>query len=63
VLRIERALERLSPEHRAAFLLCELEEVPGPEAASLLGVKVGTLWRRLSEARARLRAALGKEQP
>jgi RNA polymerase sigma-70 factor (ECF subfamily) len=61
--RLEQAVAELPEDHRAAFLLCEVEEVPGPEAAGLLGVKLGTLWRRLSETRARLRAALGKRGP
>jgi RNA polymerase sigma-70 factor (ECF subfamily) len=60
LLRVQQAVAALPDDHRTAFLLCEVEEVPGPQAAELLGVKVGTLWRRLSEARARLRAALGK---
>jgi RNA polymerase sigma-70 factor (ECF subfamily) len=61
--RLEEALADLSPHHRAAFLLCDVEGVPGPEAARVLEVKLGTLWRRLSEARARLRARLNQEAP
>jgi RNA polymerase sigma-70 factor (ECF subfamily) len=53
-----RALYALDPARRSAFLLCEVEGVPGAEAARILGVTQGSLYRQLSEARARLRAAL-----
>jgi RNA polymerase sigma-70 factor (ECF subfamily) len=66
--RVEAALADLTPELRAAFVLCDLEEVPGVEAARALGIREGTLWWRLHEARKALRAALadgadGKERP
>lgn len=56
--RLQAALDELPQDLRTAFVLCELEEVPGVEAAKLVGVPAGTLWRRLHEARLRLRAAL-----
>ena len=52
------ALSALPPILRETFVLCELEDVPGPEAARALGVREGTLWWRLHEARRRLRAAV-----
>src|SRR5205814_1863806 len=56
--RLAAAMDELPHDLRAAFVLCDLEEVPGVEAARALGVRAGTLWRRLHEARRALRAAL-----
>lgn len=53
--RLQQAILEL-PEHlRAAFVMCELEGVPGTEAARLLSVREGTLWRRLHDARKLIR--------
>ena len=51
-------MDALPHDLRAAFVLCDLEEMPGVEAARALDVRAGTLWRRLHEARRALRAAL-----
>lgn len=56
--RVEHALASLDPDRRAAFLLFEIEGVPGAEAAQALDVTLSTLWRRVSEARTFLRAAI-----
>jgi RNA polymerase sigma-70 factor (ECF subfamily) len=61
VQRLGAALAQLSEELRETFLLVELEEIPGVEAARILGVREGTVWRRLHDARKRLRAALEVE--
>jgi RNA polymerase sigma-70 factor (ECF subfamily) len=61
VERVSAALGRLSHERRAAFLLCEVEELSGPEAAKALGAPVGTVGRWLFEARAAVRDALEDE--
>jgi len=62
--RLRAAIGELSPKLREAFVLVYLEEVPGPEAAHVLGIREGALWKRLHEARMRLRTALqGVEQP
>jgi RNA polymerase sigma-70 factor (ECF subfamily) len=58
ITRLGDAIGGLPHDLREAFVLCELEEVPGPEAARTLGVPQGTLWRRLHEARKSLRSAL-----
>ena len=50
--RLESALADLPHELRVVFVLCALEGVPGKEAALVLGIREGTLWRRLHEARA-----------
>jgi RNA polymerase sigma-70 factor (ECF subfamily) len=56
--RLAAALEELPHDLRAAYVLCDLEELPGVEAAQVLGVRAGTLWRRLHEARRALRDAI-----
>jgi RNA polymerase sigma-70 factor (ECF subfamily) len=59
--RVGAALEALPYELREVFVLCEIEEVPGVEVARVLGLREGTVWRRLHDARKQLRAALGGE--
>ena len=56
--RLAAAVEELPHDLRAAYVLCDLEELPGVEAARVLGVRAGTLWRRLHEARRALRDAI-----
>jgi RNA polymerase sigma-70 factor (ECF subfamily) len=58
VHRLAAALDELPHDLRAAYVLCDLEDVPGVEAARALGIRAGTLWRRLHEARRALRAAI-----
>jgi RNA polymerase sigma-70 factor (ECF subfamily) len=55
---IEEALARLPHDLRVAFIMCDLEDVPGVEAARVVGVPQGTLWRRLHVARKAVRAAV-----
>lgn len=51
------------PEHlRAPIVLCDVEGTSGQEAARVLNIPEGTLWRRLHEARKQLRSALGEVQ-
>ena len=59
--RLARALQDLPPELRVAFVMCDLEEISGVEAAKTLGVRAGTMWRRLHQARLALRAAVKEE--
>lgn len=54
ITRLAEAIGRLPVDLREAFVLCTLEGLPGPEAARLLGIRPGTLWRRLHDARKRL---------
>ena len=56
--RLGAALSRLSHDQRVAFVLCDIEEMSGVEAARVLDVRQGTLWRRLHDARKRLRDEL-----
>jgi RNA polymerase sigma factor (sigma-70 family) len=59
--RLSRAAEELPHALRVAFALCDVEGISGVEAARALGVPEGTLWRRLHEARKKLREALAGE--
>ncbi len=60
VERLDVALAALPHDLAVAFVLCDLEDIPGVEAARALGVREGTMWRRLHDARKRLRAAIGE---
>lgn len=51
---LQRALDRLSDEHRDVLLLIGMEGLSYREAADVLGVPVGTVMSRLARARARL---------
>jgi RNA polymerase sigma-70 factor (ECF subfamily) len=55
-----QALDQLSFQHRAAFVLCEVEERSSPEVAQILGIPEATVRTRLHHARQKLRAALQK---
>lgn len=46
-----RAIDRLSPSHRAILLLVAIEQPSYAEGARVLGVRVGTFRSRLSRAR------------
>ena len=63
VARLAAALDELPHDLRAAYVLCDLEDVPGVEAARALGVRPGTLWRRLHDARRALRDAIEGSSP
>jgi RNA polymerase sigma-70 factor (ECF subfamily) len=56
--RIAAALATLPHDQQVAFVLCDLEGVPGVEVARALRVPEGTLWRRLHLARRAVRAAV-----
>jgi RNA polymerase sigma-70 factor, ECF subfamily len=57
------ALQTLPHDLRVAFVLCDVEEISAVEAARILQVPEGTMWRRLHIARKRLRATLAKVLP
>jgi RNA polymerase sigma-70 factor (ECF subfamily) len=57
-LDMRRALERLSPEHRAVIVLIGLEQVSYKEAADILDIPLGTVMSRLARAREQLRLLL-----
>ena len=56
--RLPAAIAELPLDLRAAFVLVDLEGERGTEAAAALGIPEGTLWRRVSEARGKLRDLL-----
>jgi RNA polymerase sigma-70 factor (ECF subfamily) len=58
--RIAEALAALPRDLQIAFILCDLEQLPGVEVAHVLDIPEGTLWRRLHTARKAMRAALEK---
>ncbi len=56
--RIAEALATLPHDQQVAFILCDLEQLPGVEVARALSIPEGTLWRRLHNARKSMRAAV-----
>lgn len=60
VQRLGEALATLPEKTRACFVMCQLEGISGPEAAAALGMRTGTVYRRIHEARAALRGVLGE---
>ena len=57
-MRSRGALDKLSPEHRAVFLLKVDEGLRYDEIAETLGISRGTVMSRLFRARARLKTLL-----
>jgi RNA polymerase sigma-70 factor (ECF subfamily) len=53
--QVAGVLDQLPEELRAVLVLCDMEDRTDPEAADLLGLKVGTAKSRLRRARARFR--------
>jgi RNA polymerase sigma-70 factor (ECF subfamily) len=61
IRRVESALSRLTEREREAFSLCVIGGVTYADAASVLGVPVGTVRSRIARARERLRTTLGAD--
>jgi RNA polymerase sigma-70 factor (ECF subfamily) len=59
--RLKGGLDVLPYDFRIVFLLCDLEGLKGTEVARALGVPEGTVWRRLHEARLRLRTYVDEQ--
>ncbi len=59
--RLRAGIEGLPYDFRVVFLLCDLEGLKGTEVAQALKIPEGTVWRRLHEARTRLRALVSSE--
>jgi RNA polymerase sigma factor (sigma-70 family) len=55
---VQKALDALRPEYRAAVVLCDIEGLSYEEIAVTVGVKLGTVRSRIHRARAQLRDAL-----
>jgi len=60
---IQRALDALPAEFRAAVVLCDLEGLTYDEIALTLGIKVGTVRSRIHRGRVLLRQALAHRAP
>ncbi len=58
--KLGSAMDQLSVELRDAYWLCVVHQVSSKDAAAELGVPIGTLTRRVCEARKRLSAAIGR---
>jgi RNA polymerase sigma-70 factor, ECF subfamily len=56
--RIDRALDQLSPEHRAVLVLHEFEGLEYKDIASRMGCSIGTVMSRLFYARRRMASLL-----
>ncbi|MGO9241304.1 MAG: RNA polymerase sigma factor [Bryobacteraceae bacterium] len=57
---VEQGLKRLTPQERAALVLCSLEGLSTAEAAAAMGVAEGTVRSHLSLARTRLKEYVGR---
>ena len=60
---VQRALDALAPEFRAAVVLCDIEGLTYEEIADVLGVKLGTVRSRIHRGRAQLRESLAHRAP
>lgn len=60
---VQRALDALPPDFRAAVVLCDIEGLSYDEIAATLGIKLGTVRSRIHRGRAQLRDALAHRDP
>ena len=60
---VQRALDALPPDFRAAVVLCDIEGLSYEEISATLGVKLGTVRSRIHRGRAQLREALAHRAP
>jgi len=60
---VQRALDALAPDFRAAVVLCDIEGLSYEEIAATLDVKLGTVRSRIHRGRAQLREALAHRAP
>ena len=60
---VQRALDGLPPDFRAAVVLCDIEGLSYEEVAATLGIKLGTVRSRIHRGRSQLRAALAHRRP
>jgi RNA polymerase sigma-70 factor (ECF subfamily) len=59
---VAAAVDALTPALKEAYVLCVIEELPGKDAAAVLGIREASLWRRLSDARETMRAFIEELQ-
>ena len=60
---IQRALDALPPQFRAAVVLCDIEGLTYEEVAEALDIKLGTVRSRIHRGRAQLRESLSHREP
>ncbi|MGZ4427707.1 MAG: RNA polymerase sigma factor SigE [Nocardioidaceae bacterium] len=60
---VEAALAALTPDFRAAVVLCDIEGLSYEEIADVLGLKLGTVRSRIHRGRSMLRKALAHRAP
>ena len=60
---IQRALDALPPQFRAAVVLSDIEGLTYEEVAETLGIKLGTVRSRIHRGRAMLRDSLSHREP
>ena len=60
--RLDRALAELPEAQRAAFVLCEIQQLSLKEAAEIENAAVGTIKSRVSRARDKLRSVLARSE-
>ena len=60
---VQDALDELSPDFRAAVVLCDIEGLTYEEISDLLGIKLGTVRSRIHRGRAQLRESLAHRAP
>lgn len=60
---IQRALDALPPQFRAAVVLCDVEGLTYDEVAETLGIKLGTVRSRIHRGRSMLRESLSHRAP
>jgi len=60
---VQRALDDLPPEFRAAVVLCDMEGLSYEEIGVTLGIKLGTVRSRIHRGRALLRESLAHRAP
>lgn len=56
---VQKALDKLAPEHREILLMIGITELSYEETAAICGIAVGTVKSRLNRARAKLAEHLG----
>lgn len=61
--QVARAIDGLAYDLRVAYVLCVVEELSAKEAASAIGAREGTVWRRVHEAREAIRDAIDRRRP
>ncbi len=60
---VQRALDALPPDFRAAVVLCDIEGLSYEEIAATLDIKLGTVRSRIHRGRAQLRESLAHRAP